>query len=81
MTDDLVKRLRAVSFDLGVPSTTRLDSDVIRQAADLIEELEEHLKAATDDAKEAEAYAEELEAALKKLMHKALDELKREKSE
>ena len=32
--------------------------------ADRIEELEERLKAATDDAKEAEAYAEELEAEL-----------------
>ena len=35
--------------------------------ADRIEEFEERLKAATDDAKAAEAYAEELEATLRKL--------------
>ena len=43
MSDDLVKRLRAVSLDLGVQSTTRLDSDVIRQAANRIKELEAKL--------------------------------------
>lgn len=40
MSDDLVKRLRRVSMDLGVPSTTTLDSKVVAEAADRIEELE-----------------------------------------
>ena len=38
-TEDLVKRLRRVSMDLGIPSTTTLDSKVVAQAADRIEEL------------------------------------------
>lgn len=37
---DLVKRLRAVSLDFGVPSTTTIDSAAIRKAADRIEALE-----------------------------------------
>ena len=41
-------------------------ADIVYEAKDLIEELEERLKAAIDDAKEAEAYAEELEAKLAK---------------
>ena len=41
-----------------------------------IEQLEERLKAATDDAKEAETYAEELEAKLTKAVG-ALDKIKR----
>lgn len=40
------------------------DPPSFEQMADRIEELEELLKAAQDDAKEAEAYAEELEAKL-----------------
>ena len=39
-------------------------ADIVYEAKDRIEELEERLKAATDDAKEAEAYAGELEAKL-----------------
>lgn len=39
-------------------------ADIVYEAKDRIEELEERLKAATDDAKEAEAYAGELEAEL-----------------
>lgn len=54
MSDDLVKYLRNSK---GWPTLGNA-------AADRIEELEERLKAATDDAKEAEAYAEELEAEL-----------------
>ena len=46
MTDDLVKRLRRVSMDLGVPSTTTLDSKVVAQAADRIEALEAKLEKA-----------------------------------
>ena len=42
------------------------DPPSFEQMADRIEELEELLKAAQDDAKEAEAYAEELEAKLAK---------------
>ena len=38
-------------------------------------ELEERLKAATDDAKEAEAYVEELEADNKGLRHMILDQI------
>jgi hypothetical protein len=61
MTNDVVKkRLRAMLVGNLQPSLLG------RRAADLIEELEERLKAATDDAKEAEAYAEELEAKLAK---------------
>jgi DNA repair exonuclease SbcCD ATPase subunit len=40
---------------------------VADEMADRIEQLEERLTAATDDAKEAEAYAEELEARNKEL--------------
>ena len=43
--------------------------------ADRIEELEERLKAATDDAKEAEAYVEELEVDNKGLRHMILDQI------
>ena len=38
----------------------------LKAALDRIEELEERLKAAQDDAKEAEAYAEDMEAKLAK---------------
>ena len=54
MSDDLVKRLRNVQF-------WQADCDVRMQAAARIEELEENLRAAIDDAKEAEAYAAEME--------------------
>lgn len=63
MSDDLVKRLREdqpVTQDMASTVQCALQD----AAADRIEELEERLKAATDDAKEAEAYAEELEANL-----------------
>ena len=56
MTDDLIKFLR-----------TSTSSAYNKTAADRIEELNERLTAATDDAKEAEAYAEELEARIKEL--------------
>jgi len=58
MTDDLVKQLRSKIIYHPDAAIWMLE------AADRIEELEERLKAATDDAKEAEAYAEELEAEL-----------------
>ena len=57
MSDDLVKRLRNVEF-------WQSDCDVRMQAAARIEELEERLQAAIDDAKEAEAYAAEMEGGL-----------------
>jgi hypothetical protein len=58
MTDqELIKQLRC--FDSL--------SDVPDVAADRIEELNERLTAATDDAKEAEAYAQELDARNKEL--------------
>ena len=53
---DLIKFLR-----------TSTSSAYNKVAADRIEELNERLTAATDDAKEAEAYAEELEARIKEL--------------
>ena len=56
MTDDLIKFLR-----------TSTSSAYNKTAADLIEELNERLTAATDDAKEAEAYAQELEERNKEL--------------
>lgn len=59
MTDDLVKRLRDADEYNG---KHYVRDPLHKQAADRIEQLEERLKAATDDAKEAEAYAEELEA-------------------
>ena len=54
MSDNLVKRLRNVQF-------WQADCDVRMQAAARIEELEDRLQAAIDDAKEAEAYAAEME--------------------
>ena len=63
MSDDLVRRLREdqpVTQDMASTVQCALQD----AAADRIEELEERLKAATDDAKEAEAYAGELEAKL-----------------
>ena len=54
MTNDLVKRLRNVQF-------WQAECDMRMQAAARIEELEKLLKAAIDDAKEAEAYAAEME--------------------
>ena len=54
MADDLVKRLRNVQF-------WQAECDMRMQAAARIEELEELLQAAIDDAKEAEAYAAEME--------------------
>ena len=63
---DLVQRLR----DWGriyPEDQDEPDHCLYLKAADRIEELEERLKAATDDAKEAEAYVEELEATLRKL--------------
>jgi len=80
MTDDLVKRLRAVSLDIGYPSTTTLPSEVTRQAADRIEELEAELRksalkelAALSQA--CERYSDQLAAEVK-LLEKA-DELAR----
>lgn len=57
---DLIKRLRLQSEH--IPVRTLFDD-----AADRIEELNERLTAATDDAKEAEAYAQELEERNKEL--------------
>jgi hypothetical protein len=54
MANDLVKRLRNVQF-------WQAECDMRMQAAARIEELEKLLKAAIDDAKEAEAYAAETE--------------------
>jgi len=54
---DLIKFLR-----------TSTSSAYNKVAADRIEQLNELLTAATDDAKKAEAYAEELEAKLTKAM-------------
>lgn len=51
---DLIKRLRRGNNGQEI------------EAADRIEQLNERLTAATDDAKEAEAYAEQLEAKLTK---------------
>jgi len=59
MSDDLVKRLR------GWPISTA--ANVMRDAADRIEELEERLKAAREDANEAETYAAEMEDKLKEM--------------
>ena len=59
MSDDLKQRLR----DMSVPSQSRTPA----QALQHIEELEERLKAAQDDAKEAETYAEEIYAHVKEL--------------
>ena len=50
--------------------------EIMKEQNQYIEELEERLKAATDDAKEAEAYAGELEAVLESIkakLAKALD--------
>jgi biopolymer transport protein ExbB/TolQ len=58
MSDDLKERLRDGLRD---KKSMWLDK---YEAADRIEELEERLKAATDDAKEAEAYAEQMENVL-----------------
>jgi len=54
MANDLVKRLRNVQF-------WQAECDMRMQAAARIEDLEKRLKAAIDDAKEAEAYAAEME--------------------
>jgi hypothetical protein len=62
MSDDLVKRLRSKII-------VHTDAAVwMLEAADRIEELEERLKAATDDANEAETYVAEMEAKLEKAM-------------
>ena len=58
MSDDLVKRLREIGDHAS------FEPHMHHTAADRIEKLEERLKAAQDDAKEAEAYAGELEAKL-----------------
>ena len=73
MSDDLVKRLRDTPNwkrdEYGDYKSARVHYDRAPfEAADRIEELEERLKAATDDAKEAEAYAEELEVKLVEAM-------------
>ena len=58
---DLIKRLReADSYNKKYYALDPLH----QEAADRIEQLNERLTAATDDAKEAEAYAEQLEAKL-----------------
>lgn len=44
--------------------------EIMKEQNQYIEELEERLKAATDDAKEAEAYAGELEAVLESIKAK-----------
>ena len=52
--------------------------EIMKEQNQYIEELEERLKAATDDAKEAEAYAGELEAVLESIkakLAKAVDAL------
>ena len=64
MTDDLVKRARHNAL-ADMPHYASVE--LIETMADRIEELEERLKAATDDAKAAEAYAEEIYAHTKKL--------------
>jgi F0F1-type ATP synthase assembly protein I len=61
MTTETPPRLRNVQF-------WQAGCDVRMQAAARIEELEENLRAAIDDAKEAEAYAAEMEARLAKAM-------------
>lgn len=68
---DLVEQhIETVESLLFVNEALKTSADEAHRQADLaydrIEELEERLKAATDDAKEAEAYAEELEAKLAK---------------
>ena len=62
--DDLIKFLR-----------TSTSSAYNKVAADRIEELNERLTAATDDAKEAEAYAEELTLQLLATSGQAADAL------
>ena len=58
MTDDLVKRARHnAKADMPHHASVAL----IAEMADRIEELEERLQAAIDDAREAEAYAAEME--------------------
>ena len=64
--NDLVKRLRAVDH-LSVEDCFT-QSPLYGDAADRIEVLTEQLEAARRDAKEAEAYAEELEAKLSKMI-------------
>ena len=69
MSDDLVKRLMMrlqEIYDRPHDFSNGQKSEAAGLARDRIEELEERLKAATDDAKEAEAYAGELEAKLAK---------------
>lgn len=61
MADALMDRIKAHRS-----APTVYDPPTFEQMADRIEELNERLIAATDDAKEAEAYAEELEADRKK---------------
>ena len=58
---DLVKRLREID-------TGQRGWGYAKHAADRIEELEERLEAAENDAKEAEAYAAELESKLAKVI-------------
>lgn len=63
MADDLVKRARHnAQSDMPHHASVAL----IDEMADRIEELEECLQAAIDDAKEAEAYAAEMGAKLAK---------------
>ena len=63
MTDNLAERLR--NWEHVYPEDEdKPEGSLYLEAAERIEELEERLKAAQDDAKEAEAYAEELEAKL-----------------
>ena len=64
MSDDLLKRLRDRDH-VGTPTEER---NLVTSAADRIEELEERLNAATEDAKEAEAYAAEMQERLDNLI-------------
>jgi hypothetical protein len=63
MSDDLIKQLH--HYANGECDMTPVGSTLL-EAADRIEQLNERLTAATDDASEAEAYAEQLEAKLTK---------------
>jgi uncharacterized protein (UPF0335 family) len=85
MSDDLIKRVCQAWVDAGWgdesfwehwPECPTDDTLSAKQVLDRIEELNERLTAATADAKEAEAYAQELEAKLTKAVV-ALRELDR----
>jgi chromosome segregation ATPase len=80
MSDDLVEQLdklarRAETSNIHVQEFRMMRSegvaDIIYEAKFRIEELEERLKAATDDAKEAEAYAAEMEEKLAEIYFRA----------